>query len=119
MSGGSHDYAYSKVQMIAGDYGHLDGMDIDDVEDLYEVLEIKLKQHPLRVALARFLHNDLAPVLRSIEWSDSADYAPDAWVAETQEFLEMHNVEHDLSDIASWQAEYDQIQEEYLDSWDR
>ena len=117
MGGGSHDYAYSKVQFIAEDFGNLSDRDIGDAENESEAVDLKLKQHPLRVALAKFLHDELAPVLRSIEWSDSGDTAPDAWIADTQEFLEKHNVEHDLSDIKPWQVEYDRLLKRLLDSY--
>ena len=114
MSGSSHDYAYSKVHVIAEDYGDLDDRDISDVQEEHKAVLLKLKQHPLRVALAKFLYDELAPVLKSIEWSDSTDNDPDAWITDTQEFLEKHNITHDLSEIQLWQAEYERLLERSL-----
>lgn len=69
MSGGSLDYACHKIQYIAEDLqGSIHG------GHLYRRL---LFQHLLK----------LAEVLKSIEWSDSADYAPDKWILDTEEFL--------------------------------
>ena len=101
MSGGSHEYAYSKVQMIAEEYGDLHDSKISEGDGYLTVLarqehvaEQVLTKHPLRVALARFMENDLAEVLRTIEWSDSGDKHPDEWIEETVAFLDKHGIEY-------------------------
>ena len=73
MSGGSMDYAYWKVRMIAEQY--LEGSD-----------------DPLRRALATELF-EMADVLKAIEWSDSGDTAPDEWRDHVRRYLDKRRIE--------------------------
>lgn len=73
MSGGSMDYAYSKVRMIAEEF--LEG-----------------SEEPLRRVLATELF-ELADVLRAIEWSDSGDTAPDEWKDHARNYLEKRGID--------------------------
>lgn len=85
MSGGSWDYAYWKVEGLA------EGL-IDSHPEL--------AGHPLRVALHSHLEQ-LAEVVRDIEWSDSGDTAEDAWVQPLHAFLTDHSVPfEDYPDLA-------------------
>lgn len=81
MSGGSIDYFYAKVEQVADDLeaGHLHS---DPDDEIYESLK-----HPLRTQLAQILR-DLAGVLHDIEWSDSGDRMPDAWIHAARRFVE-------------------------------
>ena len=73
MSGGSMDYAYSKVRMIAEQF-------LEDSDD------------PLRRALATELF-EIADVLKAIEWSDSGDTAPDEWQNHVRNYLDKRGIE--------------------------
>lgn len=120
MSGGSHDYAHSKVRMIAEDYGDLWDSEICEGDGYLTVLDRQgriteqvLRKHPLRVALARFMENKLAEVLRTIEWCDSGDKLPDEWFDETVAFLDKHGIEYDKA----WKDTYAAlVAEQKLDS---
>ena len=75
------DYFYAKVEQVADDLGaarqQLD-VDSESVESL---------KHPLRAQLARIMR-DLASVLHDIEWSDSGDRLPDAWIPAARRFVD-------------------------------
>lgn len=75
------DYFYAKVEQVADDLeaGHVQSdLDAETDENL---------KHPLRAELARIMC-DLADVLHDIEWSDSGDRLPDAWVPASRRFVE-------------------------------
>ena len=71
MSGGSWDYAHTKLRQIA---------------DTLEGSNPELADHPLRVALRAHMHR-LAEVCHSIEWSDSDDMLPGEWEVPARAFL--------------------------------
>ena len=73
MSGGTMDYAYSKVRMIAEQF--LEG-----------------SEEPLRRVLATELF-EIADVLKAIEWSDSGDTAPDEWKDHVRNYLEKRRID--------------------------
>ena len=90
MSGGSWDYAYSKVRQFAEDltvgYEDDDHQFADEqAEEAGEESE-PFEQHPLRLKLSRHMLH-LASVMRAIEWSDSGDTGPDHWVQIAEAFL--------------------------------
>ena len=75
MSGGSWDYAYSKVLAAADMLAErLDGCSSESEEAL---LRLRLIEHMTA----------LADVMKAIEWSDSGDTQPNAWVEPTRGFL--------------------------------
>ena len=81
MSGGSMDYAFSKLQTIAED--------LIDLESRDEAVR-KNATHPLRRALYWHMQ-DMANVLKDIEWSDSGDSAPDAWEEPVRAYLRRYD----------------------------
>ena len=85
------DYFYAKVEQVADDLeaGHLQ-FDADSESD-------ESLKHPLRTQLAHIMR-DLASVLHDIEWSDSGDRLPDAWIPAARRFVERFQ-EGDLSGI--------------------
>ena len=88
MSGGSWGYAYWKVLEMAYD---LDAGDEDDCRDNED--ENRVNPSPLRRALGKALENLAEEALKSIEWSDSGDYAHDDWVDPVREFLERRPID--------------------------
>ncbi len=109
MGGGSHDYACSKLSIIAADFGDLGDSDIEELsvyinaeERRWHITEQLLRKHPLRVALARFLDKELYEILRSIERCDSGDRARDKWISALLPFFEKHNIEYD----ENWESTY-------------
>ena len=92
MSGGSWNYAYSKVwqageDLIAGEEDDFYCMEhyssgcwkTCDGEKHY-------RQHPLRVEFGMYLL-EVAEVMQAIEWSDSGDFAHDAWIGHVEKHL--------------------------------
>ena len=73
MSGGTMDYAYSKVRMIAEQF-------------------LECSEEPLRRVLATELF-EIADVLKAIEWSDSGDTAPDEWKDHVRNYLEKRRID--------------------------
>ena len=74
------DYFHAKLEQVADDleagcqYGEPDKID-------------EHMKHPLRTQLAEIMR-DLAGVLHDIEWSDSGDRMPDAWIPAARSFVE-------------------------------
>ena len=76
------DYFYAKVEQVADDLeSGSHGSDPCPTDDDDE--------HLLRVRLAGIMR-DLAVVLHDVEWSDSGDYAPDAWIPSARRFVERY-----------------------------
>lgn len=94
MSGGSHNFAFTKVEFMASDFGDIYNEEFDP-DGSYSSEDHELRQHPLRVRLARFMIEELSPVLKAIEWSDSGDTAEDHWVEITEAFLGRHSIGYD------------------------
>lgn len=105
MSGGSHDYAYSKINMISELFGDIYKRSMEDCGGEKPSRDAAMRKHPLRVALAKFMAEELSPVLRSIEWSDSGDSAPDGWIDDALRFFEKHGIAHDPEAIDNWVSE--------------
>ena len=76
MSGGSWDYAHSKVRNMAQDLR----------EPLVDQYGVWAEPHQLRIRLAEHMEA-LADVMKAIEWADSADTAADSWIEPTMKFL--------------------------------
>ena len=73
MSGGSWNYAYSKIQQIAEE--------IEYEDNFYYT------NHPLRSRLTKHL-KELSELMRLIEWCDSGDKGPNEWIKPAQEFFD-------------------------------
>ena len=91
MSGGSWDYAYRKVLYLGEDLGSGSeverGYEEDPDDHQYEQV------YPLRSALGKALENLAMEALKSIEYSDSGDYADDDWVEPVRAFLERRPID--------------------------
>ena len=72
MSGGSWNYAYSKILQIA--------------EEIEEEDAENYRNHPLRGRLVSHL-KELSELMHLIEWCDSGDKAPDEWFRPAQAFF--------------------------------
>ncbi len=104
---------------MASDFGDYEDIEIEDREGWVNdagrpgseeehadyVAKAVLQKHPLRVALASFLASDLYEILRTIEWCDSGDKMPDAWIPEILDFLDNHNIEYD----ENWKTVYAEL----------
>ena len=73
MSGGSWNYAYSKIHEVA------EQIEEDDVESL--------RENPLRFRLVVHL-KELSELMHLIEWCDSGDKGADEWIKPAQEFFD-------------------------------
>ena len=71
MSGGSMDYAYSKLEDAASA--------VRSSADFHEFPQ-------LRIAIAQHIES-LAEVLHAMEWSDSGDTGTDAWVQRAERYI--------------------------------
>ena len=91
MSGGSWNYAYSKVYAMAED--------LEFGEETYRWHSDKEQQpqHPLRLALSQHMKH-LAEVLRAIEWSDSGDNFADDWIEPTRHYLDQKPIDYQPAD---------------------
>ena len=87
MSGGSWNYAYSKVSIMAED------LESGEESHRWDTNKDRPPQHPLRLQLSRHLHH-LAEVLKAIEWSDSGDTLGSDWIEPTKAFLEQRPIDH-------------------------
>ena len=87
MSGGSWNYAGSKLRDLAEDLAH--GRERSEHRRVPHG-----QQHPLRKALGRHAAH-LADVFEAIEWSDSGDSHEDAWMEPTKEFLDQYGIDVD------------------------
>ena len=73
MSGGSWNYAYSKIYQIAEEIAE------EDVE--YSM------GHPLKSRLVNHL-KELSELMRLIEWCDSGDKGIDEWIEPARKFFD-------------------------------
>lgn len=76
MSGGSHDYAYRKL---------------DDVADSFDISREKIEHVEARKKVADILRH-MSKICYCIEWIDSADYGEDDW-KKVLEMLSKINIE--------------------------
>ena len=79
MSGGSWDYAYRKVLLMAEELAA--GQERDHCDE-----DAQRGQHPLRVQLSRHMAH-LAGVLKEIERADSCDSSEQDWIDAVEAFL--------------------------------
>ena len=85
------DYFYVKLEQVADDLeARCHYSELDDAID-------QNLNHPLRANLAEIMR-DLAGVLHDIEWSDSGDRMPDAWIPAARRFVERYRDEADGGD---------------------
>ena len=77
------DYFYAKLEKAADDLeaGPHGSQPCEPIDDDVE--------HRLRARLAEIMR-DLAVVLHDVEWSDSGDYMPDAWIPSARSFIERY-----------------------------
>ena len=73
MSGGSWNYAYSRILQIA--------------EEIEEEDAEYFREHPLRGRLVSHL-KELSVLMRLMEWCDSGDKGPTEWVEPAKKFFD-------------------------------